>query len=369
MEEAEGTHQVRTLFYPSHLLHWRSLIPVACELVSRGHAITVQTTHAEWRGMPTFQMHWTPTRVTGVNKTSLAWLAGRMGYQQEWVKAQGCIEYRRHLAPKEDECVVSTTKDMDFLKLFKQEFPEKNAMAIGYQHVPVCLSMGRLAERRRYPDEMSPPFLIGHPFERLHRFAEVYAGNTAYPCGFPHLDKVQISHSTKQNAVLIQHPGGHRGISGHGWLVETGRVLASAGYRMFICPHFLPGFGYGADAIGRALVRASIPSWQIVKHWWDVAGQCDLILTTGSSAAYEMWAVGLTNIFILGYLGGTRHEKFQMFSDLLVESPEALGKLLRGLPGSAQATEALTREVMEAYRSVHNGRGAKTAADVIEGKV
>ena len=81
-----------------------------------------------------------------------------------------------------------------------------------------------------------------------------------------------------------------------------------------------------------------------------------------------MWAVGLTNVFILGYVGGTRQEKFGLFKDLMIESPEALRKLLKGLPGSAQPTESLTREVMAAFRSIHNGQGAKIAADVIEGK-
>ena len=57
-----------------------------------------------------------------------------------------------------------------------------------------------------------------------------------------------------------------------------------------------------------------------------------------------------------------------MFQDLLVESPEALRRLLQQLPGSAHATNPLTLEIMAAYRSVHTGQGAKTAADVIEGK-
>lgn len=367
---------MRIVFAGSHILHWRSLIPVACEVARRGHAITVERNRPNWLGMPTFQMNWRPTHVTGVNKTSLAWLSEKIGYGQEWQAAQGHIDYKPHFIPEEYDAAVSTTKDLDFLQDMGEEINgHMTCFAIGYQHFPGIIHMGRYAWTDRLlnepPPKLLPEALTGiHPFGSAHGFGSLALNGRVTPCAFPHLDKVEISQSHKHNRVLIQHHGGYRGLRGHEWLADVVRAINAIGYEALVCPHFIPGRGYDRYAIIKALDRDG-PSgnWRTANRWWDVAGQCDLILTTGSSAAYEMWAVGLTNVFILGYLGGTRHEKFQMFQDLLVESPEALAKLLRGLPGSAQATEPLTREVMEAYRSVHNGQGAKTAADVIEGKL
>ena len=358
------------LLFASHLLHWRALIPVAVELAHRGHSITVQINRPNWMGMPAFQMNWRPTQVTGVNRASLAWLADRIG----WREAQGGIECERWLVPEEYDCAVSTTKDLDRLRnLGKEINGYMTTYAVGYQHFPGLIQVGRYDWADRLLKEQPPPpmptvFTGIHPFGAAHGFGKLAQAGRVTPCGFPHLDKIETSQSHKRNAVLIQHHGGYRGITGHGWLVGAVSHVVAAGYHAYICPHFIPGAGYGEDAIRHVLSLAQLYGWEIVARWWDVAGHCDLILTTGSSAAYEMWSVGLTNVFILGYVGGKRHEKFTLFKDLVVESPTKLVELLGGLPGSDQATEPLTREVMKAYRSVHTGQGAKTAADVIEGK-
>ncbi len=371
---------MRIVFYCSHLLHARSLIPVCIELVHRGHAITVQTSRPNWMGMPTFQMNWRPTNVTGVNKTSLTWLANRIGFGQEWQAVQSRVDYKPHFIPEEYDAAVSTTKDMDFLRDMGKEINGyMTTYAVGYQHFPGIIQGGRYEWvdrllQEELPPPMSTAFTGTHPFGASHGFRKLAGFGRVTPCGFPHLDKVLgtafQAGKVPRPTVLIQHPGGHRGIHGHRWLAHLARDIIDAGYDAAICPHLLPGYGYDAELLHYAM-KAQGPyntGWWFTEHWWDVAGDCDLILTTGSSAAYEMWAVGLTNVFILGYIGGKRHEKFQMFSDLLVESPEALGRLLQRLPESAHATNPLTQEVMAAYRNVHDGQGAKTAADVVEGK-
>ena len=357
---------MRIIFFGIHLLHWRSLIPVTVELAHRGHTITVQTNRPNWMGMPTFQMNWTPTKVTGVNRASLAWLADQIGYGQEWRDAQGQVGYKPYFTPEEYDAVVSTTKDMDFLRDMTDDINgNMAAYAVGYQHFPVIIRVGAYRPTWKC---VPKPFWYEEPFAKFHGFEKIMAQGQGRSCGFPHLDKIETSQSHKRNAVLIQHHGGYRGITGHGWLVGAVSHVVAAGYHAYICPHFIPGAGYGEDAIRHVLSLAQLYGWEIVARWWDVAGHCDLILTTGSSAAYEMWSVGRTNVFILGYVGGKRHERFTLFKDLVVESPTKLVELLGGLPGSDQATEPLTREVMKAYRSVHTGQGAKTAADVIEGK-
>lgn len=353
---------MRILLHASHLLHWRSLLPVAIELSHRGHEIVVQTTRPDWLGMPTWQMHWRPTKVTGINKTSLAWLAEKIGYAAEWKACETHYYLWEGMAP--DVC-VTTTKDLKWARE-KVEMGYQT-FAVGYQHIPfvVQLEVGSCG-----PIEPLGPFGPGHPFCQLHNINAVLGLGFAHRCGFPHLDKIPVRLEVPRPTILLQHPGGYRGIGGYQWMVDVCRVIVDAGYDAAITPHIFPGWGYDDISLHYAM-KAKFPystGFWFAPYWRQVASGCALILTTGSSAAYEMWSVGLTNVFILGYVGGTRHEKFGLFKDLRIESPEALRKLLRSLPGSAQATEPLTREVMEAYRSIHTGQGAKTAADVVEGK-
>ena len=352
---------MRILFYASHLLHHRSLIPVMCELSHRGHEIVVQTTRPDWMGMPTWQMNWRPTKVTGVNRTSLAWLAGKMGYSEEWQQAAGSGQFGMGAARA--DWYVTTTKDMQWLLSLRPSW----RCAIGYQHLPAIISLD--SRGIWFPSDFPTAFRPHHPFEDLHHFSQTMKQGVCIPCGFPHLDdKVRIDFGSRMNAVLIQHPGGSRGIDGHAWLANICKALDFAGLRVYVCPHYIPGHGYDAASLVIALARHGFLRAHMVRHWWEVAGYCDLILTTGSSAAYEMWAVGLTNVFVMNIAGGHRHEKFGIFKDLMLDSAGDLRRLVRSLPGSAQATEPLTRDVMAAYRSLHTGQGVKPAADVIEGK-
>src|SRR3990167_7300107 len=123
------------MLYGSHLLHWRSLIPVGCELSHRGHDIVIQTTRPDWLGMPTRQMNWRPTKVTGINKTSLMWLAGKMGYAGSWQEASGGWQFGMRQA-KADR-YVTTTKDITWADRLSEEGRE--SFAVGYQHFPFII--------------------------------------------------------------------------------------------------------------------------------------------------------------------------------------------------------------------------------------
>ena len=358
---------MRILFYASHLLHHRSLIPVMIELSRRGHAIVIQTTRPDCLGMPTYQMNWRPTKVTGINRTSLNWLAGKMGYGEEWQQASGGWQLGMREA-KADQ-YVTTTKDMGWLW---GQSPNGGRFAVGYQHIPVICETSFISGWIYAPSEggLPNPFVRPHAFAVSHEFGRLFEGCSVSRCGFPHLDKTPVDLEVPRPTVLVQHSGGHRGITGHRWMIDVCREAVEAGYDAAISAHWIPGVGYDDISLHYAM-KAKFPwstGYWFTPDWRSVAGGCSLILTTGSSAAYEMWAVGLTNVFVLGYVGGQRQEKFRLFPDLTIESPEALRKLLKGLPRSAQATEPLTRTVMEAYQSIHTGQGAKMAADVIEGR-
>jgi len=81
---------------------------------------------------------------------------------------------------------------------------------------------------------------------------------------------------------------------------------------------------------------------------------------------YEMWALGMPMTYVLAFAGGERWKKFEMFPDLILRTPKDLEELLSWkIP--TEARRSLTGEVMQAFRDVHNGQGAKIAADVIEG--
>lgn len=350
-------------FYASHLLHHRSLIPVMCELSSRGHEIVVQTTRPDWMGLPRLAMEFAPQRVCGVNMPLLDWLARKTGYGYEWwMEIEKCRSGRR----MEGDVYVSTTKDIAWLqdRLHSTGCP---CFAVGYQHFPVII---RLHRGPVFSQDVPDIFTANHPFGRLHNFLPMYFTGDVQTCGFPHLDPVISRRSPWTiRTVQLQHHGGFRGLKGHDWMRDIAEVVwkSGRGFTFVVSPHWVPGIGYGGKAIRRAL-RGGGP-YRLVPSWWPYAKSADLVLTTGSASMYEFWSVSIQNAMVLTYLGGGRHEHFQMFKDLLIESPEALRRLLDGLPASAQTTEPLTREVTQAFRDVHDGRGAKTAADVIEGKL
>ena len=356
---------MRILFYASHLLHHRSLIPVMCELSSRGREIVVQTTRPDWLGMPTWQMNWRPTKVTGINRTSLAWLAQLIGYAPEWAGAQPRMQYSR-LAGWESadwyppHCVVSTTKDVAWLRRHQNLLVER-VVAIGYQHFPIVMEVG--AGPYTWQD-MPQPFWYEEPFAKAHEFEGIMAWGRGRGCGFPHLDKIpKASTPSMANIVAIQHHGGYRGLAGHRWIRRLVRIVRYSGFRPHVILHPIPGFGYGERAVHRAVDREGAI---VRRSQWPVAHDATYILTTGSSSAYDYWSVGLKNVYILTYLGGGRDKAFHMFSDICINSEDELKLLLTGKLGRGNYPP--TKAVMDAFDAVHTGQGAKTAADVIEGK-
>ena len=310
--------------------------------------------------MPTYQMNWRPTKVTGINKTSLAWLAGKMGYAEEWQHAARGWQFGTREA-KADR-YVTTTKDPEWAR--SQHIAGRRAFTVGYQHIPFVTEV-RIGEYG--PIEPLGPFGPGHPFCKLHKVSEALQGFYT-PCGFPHLDKKPVDLEAPRPTVLLQHHGGYRGIAGHRWMIEICLSIVEAGYDAAISAHWIPGLGYDDISLHYAM-KGGFPystGYWFTPHWRSVAAKCKLTLTTGSSAAYEMWSVGLKNVYILTYLGGSRDRAFRMFPDICINSEDELKLLLSGRLG--KGNYPMTQEVMEAFDSIHTGQGAKIAADVIEGE-
>ena len=349
--------QMRILFHASHLLHWRSLIPVACELSRRGHEIVVQTSRPDWLGMPTYQMNWRPTKVTGINKTSLTWLAGKMGWGQEWQSKQPRISYPC-LGLDHLDAAVTTTKDLAWAR--QQKEAGIQAFAVGYQHFPAVMQIGVGPCTWAY---MPKPFWYEEPFAKAHEFEMIMCLGPGRSCGFPHLDKVpKATTLPKENIVAIQHHGGYRGLVGHQWLSRLVRIVENSGYRSDVILHPIPGLGYGKRAVGRAVSQRAV----IWDTQWEIADRARYVLTTGSSSAYDHWSVGLKNVYVLTYLGGGRDKAFRTFPDICINSEDELKLLLSGQMW--EGNYPMTKEVMDAFETVHTGQGEKTAADVIEGK-
>jgi len=349
---------MRIVFFASHLLHHRVLLPVVCELTKRGHDITVQTNRAAWRGLPSCQMALKPTMVTGINEASLDWVADLISYHCVWKKAKERIKFARYFVPEEYDCAVSTTKDMARLESLRRPINGyTSGVAIGYQHLPAVVVLGRAMERNRYPTEMPDAFRIGSPFESRHQFRNLYSGNTVYPCGFPHLDHVAAGPKVDSNEVLIIEHGAGRKMPfrNDDWL---GRILSDirdCGLKPVIAKHALRGL----------FAPRYTSAVETVSSWWPRAARVKLILTTGSSCMYEMWSIGLRNAFVVGYEGGGRAEAFRMFPDIYLAHREQLRAVLR-CPELQQPRDAVTRKVIEGFQKLHDGKGAKTAADIIE---
>ncbi len=356
-------------------LSWRPLLPVVCELAGRGHEITIQTTRAEWRGMPTFQMAFRPRFVIGINKAVLDWVSRLDGFEKEWKEAQASIHYQRHFVPEEYDCAVATTKDLKRLKCLELDINgNMQTFAIGCQHWPVVLRDNfdpqTATYLNRYADGMPAAFVRGHPFEMAHKLSTLLPGRRAVPCGFPHLDRLQagsdMDHMRWSDRLHLIHHGGYRGLSGHEWMLSILRVANTAGYLPSVSPHGIHGWGYGAQDLQRVINRAGVPCLILRAGWWPTVDDCGVILTTGSATIYDLWSLGKRNVLVLDYLGGGRSRPFQMFPDILVKSEAELAERLRA--GWVTATAPLTLEVIEAFAKTHTGHGAEIAADVVEGK-
>lgn len=374
-------------------LAWRPLLPVVVELARRSHTITIQTTRANWRGLPTFQMAFRPRFVTGINKSMLDWVSRLDGFGEAWEKAQERIRYTRWFVPEHYDCALATTKELDELRNLEREINGcMKTFAIGCQHWPVML-------RHRFDpwneesgskrDEGVPaPFKAGHPFADYHRFGGMLYEREMIPCGFPHLDQYPQIAPSQGNRVHLIHHGGYRGLKGHAWMLSILRACHEAGYVPSISAHGIHGYGYAWQDLSAAIHKARMPrilgnpqGWQSLVDqlglqgtpviiaggtWRTIVSECAVVLTTGSATIYDLWSIGHRNVLVLDYLGGGRSKAFQVVPDILVRSEQELIRRLR--ERQYAPTNHWTSEIIDAFSSLHTGCSTKTAADVVEGK-
>lgn len=340
-------------FFASHLLHWRVLIPVICELIYR-HEIIVQTTRPDWLGMPHRAMRTHPQHVLGINKTSLSWVADWISYRSRWRDVRDGIQYS--FLPRRADVLVSTTKELGVLRS-----QSTRSVAIGYQHFPMLVCPQEKPSIKNVPAVFRAP----HPFAVRHNFAPLFENARVVGCGFPHLDLVAADprtscciHLSRFPVAMLCHPGMARGCT-EDRIVERAIENLRSTHIPILSAHPIPGKGGTVQDL-----RRQYPGVNVVEGWWPTGAECDIIIALGSSSLYEMWAAGYWQTYILG--GTPRSDIFTLFDDLIIPSPEDIPAYLSR---DRWTRHPETEAVMAGFLDLHIGESAATAAAVIEGRL
>lgn len=347
----------KILFIHTQTLYAKATIPIALQCVKNGWDVTFHVNQPIifGRSAPLSEQD-IKKRYTGVSiltPDAYRFISKIIALDDAWSLAAHNINFSflAKYLPSRFDVVVGAVKDIPLLRyLSKSGIP---SFYVGYQHFPV---FGRITGSLAQLDNegtRSSVFFSENPFSRSHKFYEQVEGTSYRLCNFPHLDRVyQLrEQGIKQSkSVLIFHPGGYRGVVSHPGddqatcyraqrlfleklclpILERGLLPVIKIHPLRATYHDLPDLkeivgafekDYGFDTGTIKLIGST--------HWhWPEVFSAEFILTFGSSAVYELWAAGLTNVFVCNFLGTTRSHRFEFFHDIFLQTESDLSDLL-----------------------------------------
>ena len=335
---------MKILFCLTHTLYAKALIPLIVRLAGVNE-IFITKNRPEFLGYSPRICGANPASNRFVNKSAFDYTAGIIGYGQEWSSVRDKIKFV-YLGPKKPDVIIGTTKDLKQLGSFKKNGGMKGIFAIGYQHMPFCISLRDNFIRRNMPQACEDVFIKTNMFSGKHRFREYISGRDVSFRGFPYLDKIYSNYSTKMTEdkkkapyVLIFHPGGYRGIvSKRGDNKKTSynnqrdlintvcRPVLKRGLVPVIKVHPLAARFHFKEDITEILRSLSIGDKDFSKvivedrDYYKYAYKAEAVITFGSSGIYELFSMGIKKILILGLFGRNRSDKFSIFNGIYIDS-------------------------------------------------
>ncbi len=376
----------KVLFILSQSLYAKVLIPLAAHCVKQGYQVAFAVNRPvvfrrSW-GFSARYIRNNPTTVGIVSPEALRFVAQIIGYSQDWDSVEGAITYERRPDPSQFDAVIGTTKNLDLLHSIQAQH-NIQTYAMGYQHMPFVVKVGGKfnAHAVQKPDTV---FIGENPFSASHDFSNLLHNSDWKLTSFLHLGRVHQRQSSgahaaaqKNDTVLIFHPGGYRDIvtalgaskavsySQQKELIEQICLpLIEVGLKPVLKIHPLRArFHDLADVqkiirqieIERKLPRESIQSIGPEAWYWPYALRSRFVLTFGSSSIYELWTVGLSNVFVSSFLGdASRTKKFEFFDSIYLNSKDEYLAMVNGGYRDREL-DALAAQVFDSFRDLFRG--------------
>jgi hypothetical protein len=388
----------RILFLHSQTLHAKVTIPLALCFASHGYGVSylvnLPTFFGRSFGFSARYIRANPTGVRIINPEALQFVARLVGYGDQWSKVRREIGYHLWRRFGQFDAIIATSKNIPWLRSIRAKHGTLS-FAVGYEHIPFAIKIDDPFRSQSDPSELESVFLTDNAFSQAHRLQEILQSCGLHPCGFTYLDKVYQRYNARdwsdERFVLVFHPGGYRRVitepgdpravcyaKQRAFLERLCVPLLQAGFKPVVKIHPLRAkFHDLADVQGivKDIVRENgLDAESIIcigpESWyWDYAFRSSFILTSGSSSIYELWSVGLRNVFVCDFEGSARSQKFRFFDSICIDSYEEYLDFISTEAFRHRPLDELTAQAFDAYHGLFNGQATQTAYELISNEL
>ncbi len=390
---------MRVFFYTSHTLYLKVLIPLVIELLKReGVSVFFYKNYPHFYSYSPARFSKNPEKNKCINLSALDYVAHLIDYKKEWNLVKHLIRFTFLKRIAKYDVIVGTIKDLDALIQFKKRGAKK-VYVVGYQHMPVLLSLGTQLKLKNKFHDAENIFIKDNEFSKTHDFRRYIRHQEVADfkfVNFSYLDTVSKKRLAMSKDcqslftnpyVLIFHPGGYRRIitmpgedkkscyrKQEEFIKRVCQPILEAGFIPVIKTHPLYARYHSKEdlhIILKGLVEVSPLLRQVIvtdESYWHYAFQSRLMLSFGSSGVYELYAAGLKNVLICAFLGESRAVKFQMFKNVYIDTYEEYLSLFKDKSNFSKKFDNMTslvQDIYRAYSSLNNGFSTQFIAQEI----
>jgi hypothetical protein len=376
---------MRILFYASHTLYTKSLIPLILEL-SKQRKIYIATNRFNFMNYSPQTNMTKPTANRYVNKSSYEYVSNLLFIKEHWTEKKN-IKFKFKPLIMGYDLVISTIKDAGKLSKYANIFPKTKFLFVGYQHMPFALSRNFIFEKKIDINEKNI-FLSNNEFNKKHKFKEfidnVKADDILF-CGFPHIHSIKKHFLQKQNKkdkkyVLIFHPGGYRDVfTAEGETKSKCFSIQKEIFQELCIPILTKGlipvikihplaaqyhFQKDIEKIINEITLNNIDFNQVIienDNYFKYLDETKYIVLFGSSGVYELFSLGIKNLLICDFYGKDRSSKFKFFNDVFISSIDEYKKIFNNLQEININEATLYHDVYSSYMKTNE----KQLADLL----
>jgi hypothetical protein len=183
---------MNVFFYATHTLYLKVLIPLMIALSKKGARVSLYKTVPQIFGYSPHRYSRRPIHNTCVNLSACRFVASVIGYAEEFGEMESNLKFTFWKNAGIPDAIIGSIKDLDALLAFKRA-GAKQVYVLGYQHMPVLLSLNAPLKYKRDHLLCEKVFLGENGFSRQHSFPKYICREDVHDhtfCNFLYLDKV-----------------------------------------------------------------------------------------------------------------------------------------------------------------------------------
>lgn len=372
----------KILFIQSQTLYLKTLLPLIKILIDKNFKIYLKRNHFylknEKYNVTLEKIKKYPTNVNVINYSTIKFVSKLVGLDYATVRKFKKIKYCYFTNFYKFDYVIGTIKDLN--KLVTYKFKSK-VFAIGYQHYPFLVDINLKSKNFKSTNKL----LGDNLFTNFHKFSDISKNYNVIDSSFTYLFNKKLfninSTITSPNSVLIFHPGGYRDIITKSSDSQQKSYKAQYEFIKKIC---LPILNNGLIAVikihplcaifhdyedvceisNKFLKDYSFNKDKIVilkrdALYWKYAFNSRFILSLGSSSLYELWSVGIKNVFICNFFGNERSNKFNFFKSIFLNNYSDYVDFINKKKYINFSFDLLTLEIMKSYNILFKNNNPK----------